>query len=123
MVLEVNKKENSITVVFENMQIDDLVQTQKSLLKMIRFYNWNDFALKAQEPVYDLCRLLENLLPSCEQMQNGLGNFKNPVELPEALSEAQTESLKQAFIIFNLPDAIKPELVKNNPVYQALKGI
>jgi len=68
----VNEKERSVTVVFENTEVEDFVSYQKAIITLIQFYRFSEFGDIAGDVIYDAITLFNALTPNLEQQENGL---------------------------------------------------
>ena len=123
MVHKVNEAKREIIIRLENYGAEELVDTQKALIDLIRHYNWNENGVYAQDTMFNATHLLEQLLPSPEQLRNGFNNSKNVSAIPEELNETQSHIVCEALTMCKAPAVFKPENLENNPVYQAIKNI
>lgn len=118
-MVQVNNQEREITITIVG-DCEGLVNMQKSLINVLKYYNHKDFGDGADETFYNVLDLLEAMLPDYSQQKRGFVSDSNYLELPQNINTKQAEKLKEALFTIKTGSPFRPE---KNPVYEALQKI
>ena len=105
-----------------NSDIDELTQMQKAIIDLIRQRHTQNKDTQVYSPsIYYALELLEAILPTPEQQQQGFVREGDYLELPENLTAKGRQALRTALYQIKHPGV---QLTKTkNPVFEALQNI
>ena len=119
-MVNVNKQDGNITVKIQG-DSSDLYMMQKSLIRLLQCFNFDDFGNSSGDTFYQGLNLLESLLPNEKQQKRGLISETNYLELPENLNEKQVNHIREAMKILNNPSL--KTVARKNPVHEAITNL
>jgi len=102
-MITVNRKERSVTVVFENTDTEDIVNYQNALLKIIKHYQYSDYGADAENVFYNVLSLFEELTPNLEQQKKGFTD-ETYIPVPKNTTTEQKKALINLIRIIKHPD-------------------
>ncbi len=119
----VHKTNDNRKIIIEiNSDIEELTQMQKAIINLIRQQHTSNEATQVYSPsIYYALELLEAILPTPEQQQQGIVRTGDYLELPENLPATIRQALRAALYQIKHPEIPIPS--KPNPVLQALNSI
>ena len=79
----------SVSIELEFTGIDELIQCQKSLIELIKQYNYDEHGNYAGTTMYYAICLLENLLPNQDQQEKGFTPDEPQFKIPENINTEQ----------------------------------
>jgi len=116
------KDDGTILIELKNSDIEEITKMQAAIIDLIRQQHTTNEATQVYSPsIYYALNLLEALLPTPEQQQQGFVRSGDYLELPENLPAKSREALRRAISQIKNPD-IKLSSTPN-PVLLALNSI
>jgi len=105
-----------------NNDIEELTQMQKAIIDLIRQQHTSNEPTQVYSPsIYYALELLEAILPTPEQQQQGFVRSGDYLELPENMPAKSRQALRTALYQIKHPG---DQMTKTkNPVFEALQNI
>ena len=103
-MVEINKQSREIKITIGNSDVSTLDLMAKALIDLMQNYNFTEAGSYTGNTFYWALQLLQEMLPTDNQMQDGLLNRNECIELPESMTPNQKQVLREALQMVEHPE-------------------
>lgn len=102
-MITANPSTQTVTIVLEHTDIENLVNMQSALFELIREYNFKDYGSIAAETVFYATHLLQAITPGLEQQMKAFTDNINYLPLPEQITPEQKQAIHSLLMNVKCP--------------------